>query len=52
MVGYLWTVETLSLVFHFAASYYVVSWYFTPCRADGQKLGESGFGRGVAFALR
>ncbi|CAE7041854.1 SLC44A2 [Symbiodinium natans] len=52
--GYLWTLETLSLVFHFAASFYATSWYFTPCRADGKKVGvETRLWRtGVAYALR
>lgn len=51
--GYLWTLETLSLVFHFAASFYAVSWYFTPCRAEGNKVVETWLWRtGIAYALR
>ncbi|CAE7791347.1 BSU1 [Symbiodinium sp. CCMP2456] len=52
-VGYLWTLETLSLIFHFAASFYAVSWYFTPCRAEGNKVVETWLWRtGIAYALR
>eukprot|EP00931_Biecheleriopsis_adriatica_P071750 TRINITY_DN4566_c0_g1_i1.p1 TRINITY_DN4566_c0_g1~~TRINITY_DN4566_c0_g1_i1.p1 ORF type:complete len:1433 (-),score=415.05 TRINITY_DN4566_c0_g1_i1:58-4356(-) len=55
--GFLWALETLSMLFHFSASFCTVTWYFTPCRQDGSKtdmephLWRSGLLYGLRYHL-
>lgn len=53
VVGYVWGVEFISMLFKFVVSYAVCIWYFQPCRADMSKteVGPEVWRSGFQYAL-